>query len=245
MTFENDAAGRDVYFQMVHPTTSIVQHQQKWEQWGCGQERENKWCNTVRSGVFAWSGTYKVVPQVAVAFQMKGTSGQEKVTVTVDGDAVEHTLTTTYRLFHVQLPHNGAYYVTFENDAEGRDVYFQAVYPGESSLEHQGNWQRWKCGSAEEHERCKKVRSGILAWSGTYKIVPKMVQVGIEGNFSSAHQLRQPKARLSVLDESSDFVPMASSNDDDDMPEDAISGSMLRTIASFVMLVVALLQISW
>merc|ERR1711879_710266 len=108
-----------------------------------------------------------------VVFQMRGESGQERIRVTVDGEVTSQTLTTSNDLFQVRWPRSGAYYVTFENDAVGRDVYFQAVDPVKSSLELMDKWQLWKCGSAEENVRCNSVRSGTFAWRGRYKIMPQ------------------------------------------------------------------------
>jgi len=180
VTFANDAPGQDVYFDAVNPVISSLEHTTNWQRWGCGSGKENIRCNSVRSGTFAWSGRYKITPQATVAFRMKGKSGEEQITVTVDEDVTAHTLTTSFELFHIHWPNTGAYYVTFANDAPGRDVYFEAVDPVISSLEHMTNWQRWECGSGKENARCNSVRSGTFAWNGRYKITPQAATMEVE-----------------------------------------------------------------
>jgi len=139
------------------------------------QEHARKACcikaSTTTTTTVEWS---------TVVFQMRGKSGQERILVTVDGEVTSQTLTTNNELFQVLWPKSGAYYVTFENDAVGRDVYFQAVDPVTNSLEHVKNWQRWGCGSAKENVRCNSVRSGTFAWRGIYKITPQVEIMELE-----------------------------------------------------------------
>merc|ERR1711970_994165 len=131
-------------------------------------------CDATTTTAMSTSTATTTTPAAPVlTFRMKGKSGQEKITVTIDGDVTTHTLSTSYEAFHFSWPRSGAYHVRFVNDAAGRDVYFEGVDPVSNSVEHMEYWKRWNCGSAKENVRCNKVRMGTFAWRGTYKITPK------------------------------------------------------------------------
>ena len=56
--FQNDASGRDLYFDSKEDFG--ITFPNKWGGWKCGSSNENKRCNSVRKGIFAWEGPYYI-----------------------------------------------------------------------------------------------------------------------------------------------------------------------------------------
>jgi len=68
VAFLNDAVGSDVFMKMVSPSTEVstavnIEHP-NFKGWNCGSSNENKRCDHVRSGIFAWNGEYTVTAKV-------------------------------------------------------------------------------------------------------------------------------------------------------------------------------------
>merc|ERR1719281_944603 len=115
-----------------------------------------------------------------VKFTLRGKSGQEKVTIAGPNSQGQSNvaLSTAETEFEVKLPSDSkSFTVRFENDAAGSDVFMKTKSPSEYALDFKlpALWatDSWKCGTASETTRCKRVRSGTFAWQGTYELTLK------------------------------------------------------------------------
>eukprot|EP00928_Gymnodinium_smaydae_P024266 TRINITY_DN19684_c0_g2_i1.p1 TRINITY_DN19684_c0_g2~~TRINITY_DN19684_c0_g2_i1.p1 ORF type:complete len:358 (-),score=36.07 TRINITY_DN19684_c0_g2_i1:213-1286(-) len=111
------------------------------------------------------------LPKTFVDFFLKGRSGEEVVTIRVDGNATTYKLTTEFELVLTLWPEIGSFTLTFHNDNKNNDVFFETWKPEAMHIEPEHNIQ-WGCGTSHENERCGTARAGKLYWWGTYTITP-------------------------------------------------------------------------
>jgi len=158
--------------------------------------KESKWC----------AGAHCVEAAV-LSFRLRGKTGQELVKIYADNAFSTQSLTTTWQTFSFNWPTDGLYYIDFTNDDGGSDVFFEIADQVACDVVHPSNWPAWNCGSQSENLRCDRVRSGILAWGGIYKIavqttvtfdqfIPSAAPGEAMGSGSDARQMVLHSARI-------------------------------------------------
>jgi len=120
----------------------------------------------------AYTGSTKTCPcdsaqtSGSVSFQLRGTNGDEEVTIYSGVTSETVTLSTTWEDFATS---ENSLIISFLNDGSGRDVQFQS--DATASVRSDAMWPGWNCDTTNENSRCDTVRSGNFNWSSDYQIV--------------------------------------------------------------------------
>jgi len=102
----------------------------------------------------------------SVSFQLRGTSGDEKVTIYSGVTSETVSLSTNWEDL---IATENSLIISFLNDGSGRDVQFQSDVA--ASVRSDAMWPGWNCETTNEDSRCDSVRSGNFNWSSDYQIV--------------------------------------------------------------------------
>jgi len=102
----------------------------------------------------------------SIPFQLRGTSGVERVTIYSGATSETVTLSTEWKDFTTS---ENSLIISFTNDGSGRDVRFRSDVA--ANVRSDALWPGWNCGSNNENSRCDSVRSGNFNWNSDYQIV--------------------------------------------------------------------------
>jgi len=116
-------------------------------------------------------------PRIDYSFTLKGTNGDEQVTVKgLNHDDTDDYLTKSEMVYIT----NCFITVEFLNDAYGRDVIFKAQgyddklhvdpIPVDYKIVARNNWPGWRCGQPNQDQRCIEVQAGQFKWNDVYEI---------------------------------------------------------------------------
>ena len=104
-------------------------------------------------------------------FQLKGLTGNETAKIVISGKEMQNLgLSQQWKAYSFPVPHNRSFMLAIAV-APNQRVEFQPANSYKIRGSH--SWKAWNCGREGENERCDLVRRGMLAWSGSYKLIYK------------------------------------------------------------------------
>ena len=104
-------------------------------------------------------------------FQLRGLTGNETVQMIASGKEMQTLgISQQWKAYSFPVPKERSFRLNIVALPKQR-VDFQ---PANSYKIHGSHsWKKWNCGKEDENERCNLVRGGMLAWTGSYKLVYK------------------------------------------------------------------------